>query len=280
MKKNISISIKAITTVMIALMAIAFISPIVVTVSNSFMTSTEIRNHYQNAEDINKIYLIPRKITITQYFTLLLEKYKYINMFWNSVLISVSITALHLIIAVITAYVFAKTEFKGRDTLFFVYIVVMMMPFQVTLLPNYIQARFLGILNTYWAIILPGIFTPFGVFLMRQFMKSIPDELIEVVYIESGSLKDVFIIAIIPSIKSGIIALGALTFAENWNMVEQPLVMLNDELKYPLSLALNSIIESSLDIAFAGSVIYMIPMFILYSYFEDSIIDGLQKWRL
>lgn len=265
---------------MIALMAIAFISPIVVTVSNSFMTSTEIRNHYQNAEDINKIYLIPRKITITQYFTLLLEKYKYINMFWNSVLISVSITALHLIIAVITAYVFAKTEFKGRDTLFFVYIVVMMMPFQVTLLPNYIQARFLGILNTYWAIILPGIFTPFGVFLMRQFMKSIPDELIEVVYIESGSLKDVFIIAIIPSIKSGIIALGALTFAENWNMVEQPLVMLNDELKYPLSLALNSIIESSLDIAFAGSVIYMIPMFILYSYFEDSIIDGLQKWRL
>jgi len=278
MKKAIALSTKGIIAAIIILMAIVFLSPVFITITNSFMTGTEIRNCYQNADSISGICIIPRKITINQYYVLLVEKYKYIHMFWNSVMLSVTITVFHLVTAVITAYVFAKTEFKGRDFLFFIYIIAMMMPYQVTLLPNYIQARFLGIINTYPAIIFPGIFAPFGVFLLRQFMKSVPDELIEVVYMESNSIKDVFFTAIIPAIKSGIIALGVLTFAENWNMVEQPLVMLSDELKYPLSLAFNSIMHSSIDIAFAGSVIYMIPMIILYFFFEDSIIDGLQKW--
>jgi multiple sugar transport system permease protein len=156
----------------------------------------------------------------------------------------------------------------------------MMMPFQVTLLPNYIQARFLGIYDTYWAIILPGVFAPFGVFLLRQFMRYIPDEFIEAVSLESQSVADILRIAIIPALKPGIIALAVLSFAESWNMVEQPLVLMEDSLRYPLSIALNSIIERSTNVAFAGSVIFMIPIVILYCYFDEHIFKGIGNLRI
>lgn len=264
---------------LILLLSAAFILPVLVTFTNSFMTGSEISQSYVNIDEEigSKITIIPTRITLNQYYIILVEKYRYINMFWNSVKLSVTITFLHVIISIITAYAFAKLEFKGRDLIFFIYIVVMMMPFQVTLLPNYIQARNLKILNTYWAIICPGVFAPFGVFLLRQFMKYIPDQMIEAVTLESNSVKDILFTAIIPNTKPGIIALFVLSFAENWNMVEQPLILLDDQLKYPLSLALNSIIERSVDIAFAGSVLYMIPIIIMYFYFEEHILKGISS---
>ncbi len=270
---------RSIKLTLILLLSTVFTLPVLVTFTNSFMTGTEISQSYVNIDEKSgsTITIIPAKVTLNQYYILLIEKYRYINMFWNSVKLSVSITFLHVIISIITAYAFAKLEFKGRDLIFFIYIVVMMMPFQVTLLPNYIQARNLKILNTYWAIICPGVFAPFGVFLLRQFMKYVPDQMIEAVTLESSSVKDVLFTAIIPNVKPGIIALIVLSFAENWNMVEQPLILLDDQLKYPLSLALNSIVERSVDIAFAGSVLYMIPIIIMYFYFEEHILTGISS---
>lgn len=272
---------RTIKYLLISILTLIFITPVLATLTNSFMTGTEISQNYliidENRGSI--IAFIPSRVTLNQYYTVLVEKYRYINMFWNSVKLSISITLLHIIVSIITAYVFAKVEFKGRDSLFFIYIVVMMMPFQVTLLPNYIQARTLNILNTYWAIICPGVFAPFGVFLLRQFMKYIPAQMIEAVSLESNRIMDILITAVIPYIKPGIIALLVLSFAENWNMVEQPLVLLDDRLKYPLSLALNSIIKKSSEVAFAGSVIYMIPIVILYFYFEEYIIKGLENLK-
>jgi len=269
---------------LIIMLTAVFLLPVVATITNSFMTGTEIRALYSpdsDSKDKEKsgITLIPGKLALDQYYDLLLDNYEYINKFWNSVKLSVSITLLHVILSIITAFVFAKLEFKGRDTIFFFFIVVMMMPFQVTLLPNYIQAKFLHTYNTYFAIILPGIFAPFGVFLLRQFMKYIPDEFMEAVALESNSVWDTLRIGIIPAVKPGIIALIVLTFAENWNMVEQPLVLLEDNLKYPLSVSLNSIIGASSNIAFAGSVVYMIPIIILYFYFEEYIVKGLSNAR-
>ncbi|MDD4295928.1 MAG: carbohydrate ABC transporter permease [Ruminiclostridium sp.] len=269
--------------ILIAFLAFLFLFPVLATVANSFMSQTEIVQQYSNLyadnEEPVRLSLIPAKVTIYQYYIVLVEKFQYINMFWNSVKLSVTITVLHVIVSILSAYVFAKVDFKGRDKLFFLYIVVMMMPFQVTLLPNYIQAKTFKILNTYWAIICPGVFAPFGVFLLRQFMKYIPDQMIEAITLESSRIRDILTIAIIPNAKPGIIALLVLNFTENWNMVEQPLVLLDDYLKHPLSLALNSIIESSVDIAFAGSVIYMIPIIILYFCFEDYILQGLSNMR-
>lgn len=267
---------KRILALPVVLLSLLFLFPVLATITGSFMTATEVGSTYGQGV----VSLIPAKITLTQYNELLIERYMYLNMFWNSVRLSVPITALHILVSIASAYVFAKVRFKGRETLFFVYIVVMMMPFQVTLLPNYIQAKFLGLYDTYWAIILPGVFAPFGVFLLRQYMKYIPDEHIEAVTLESASTLDILKIAVIPGIKPGIIALAVLTFAESWNMVEQPLVLLENSLRYPLSIALNSIIERSTNVAFAGSVIFMIPIIIMYFYFEEHILEGIGNLRI
>lgn len=267
--------LRKIVHVLLIILSLLFLSPVIATVTGSFMSASEVAATYQEC----RLTLIPSRIVITQYYELLIEKYMYLNMFWNSVNLSVSITLLHVMVSLFSAFVFTKVYFKGRDTLFFIYIIVMMMPFQVTLLPNYIQARLLGIYDTYWAILLPGIFAPFGVFLLRQFMKYIPDEFLEAVLTESNSLFSLLKIAIVPAMKPGLIALAVLTFAENWNMVEQPLVLLENNLKYPLSIALNSIIEKSSSVAFAGSIIYAVPIVILYFYFEEHISEGIGNMK-
>ena len=270
--------LKYLVPAIIIIPSVLFLFPVLASIAGSFMTATEISSRFSGTAEYS-ITLVPSRITLNQYYELLIEKFKYLNMFWNSFKLTLIITVLHVIIAIPTAYVFAKISFKGRDVLFFVYIVVMMMPFQVTLLPVYLQARFLKIYDTWLAIILPGIFTPFGVFLMRQFMKFIPDEFLEAAVLESNSIWDLFRVAVLPVSRPGIIALSVLTFAENWNMVEQPLILLEDNLRHPLSIALNSIVKQSSSVAFAGSVLYMAPVIILYSYFEEQIISGFGKMK-
>jgi len=195
------------------------------------MTSREVLNVYgeNTNSNPNSIRLIPQLISIEQHYILLIEKYEYLNKFWISIKLGVVITFLHTIIATITGYVFAKIEFKFRESLFFIFIIVMMMPFQVNLLPNYILAKKIGILYTDYAIILPAIFAPFGFFFMRQTIKYISDEYIEVVLLESNKVIDILLVTIIPYSKPGIISLIVLTFADTWNMVEQPLVLLKDK---------------------------------------------------
>ena len=141
---------KYIRIILIILLSVLFLLPVAATVTNSFMTKTEIDQNYSNPgpdnEEPVRLRLVPAKMTLSQYYIILVEKYKYLNMFWNSVKLSVIISLLHAVVSIMTAYVFAKVEFKGRNKIFFMYIVVMMMPFQVTLLPNYIQARTLNII--------------------------------------------------------------------------------------------------------------------------------------
>lgn len=267
----------------IVVLALLFLMPVFATITNSFMSQKEIIYRYENlnSSQSNSIdfSFIPNKVTISQYYNLLIDKFDYLNMFWNSMEYSISITLLTILFAIPAAYVFAKINFKFKNLIFFIYIIVMMMPFQVTLLPNYIQLKMLNLLNKKIGLILPAIFSPFGVFLLKQFMTYIPDEYIEEVVLESDSIFHILIYAVIPSVKPGIVSLTVLAFAESWNMVEQPLIFLNDSIKQPLSLALSNIIASTINISFSASVLYLIPIIIIYSYFEENIIEGLSKYK-
>lgn len=286
----------------ITLIAIIFIFPLIATVADSFMSIGEVNEVYKHVinkkdEDENNgltsntggtsedkkvsVRLIPNQISIEQYYQTLIENYDYIKMFWNSVKISLLISVLTFIIAFPQSYVFAKVKFKGRNLIFFIYIIVMMMPFQVTLLPNYLLLRWMNLLNTHSSLILPAAFSPFGVFLLTQFMRYVPNETVDSFKLESNSIFGLFFHIIIPAVKPGIIALLVLVFAESWNMVEQPLIFLQDEFLYPLSLALNSssVLSNSLGAPFAGAVLYVIPIITLYFYFEEEIIAGFSNWK-
>ncbi len=276
----------ALTAVMGAL-ALLMLFPIAVTFANSFMTEAEIDYNYHligqmvnvaagEKDGFINLKLVPDWISFGQYAEVLVHKPVFLHMFWNSVLLVVPIIAGQAVVASLAAYAFAKLKFRGRDKLFVVYLMTMLMPFQVTLVPNYIIADKLGLMNTQSAIILPGIFSAFGVFMLRQFMLHIPYSYVEAAKIDGAGQLRIFYQIMVPLIKPGIAALIVLLFVDNWNMVEQPLIFLEDAFKQPLSLYLSRINEGARGVAFAASVVYMTPMVLLFLYAESYFIEGIQ----
>ena len=271
------------------LIAVLFLFPLILTVTNSFMDEQEIENSY-NMVAVNdtsrqdniftgkyaEIKLIPGMATIRQYYTVLIKRTMFVVKFWNSVIIAAPIIFGQILVASMAAYAFAKLRFIFRDKLFFTYIIIMMMPFQVTLVPNYIMADRLGLAGSWLSIILPGIFGTFGVFLMRQFMGYIPDAYIESAKVDGAGHMKIFYGIILPMSRTGLAALSILVFIDNWNMVEQPLIFLQDVNMHPLSIYLSSINEGERGIAFAASVVYMLPMLLVFLYGENYLVQGIQ----
>lgn len=255
------------------ILAIGFAFPLLMVCAGSLMTPTELNQITSMQGAV--LRLIPRRISLGQYYDLLFVKNQYLRMFINSMLVSISITAGHCIVASVMGFVFAKVRFRGRDTWFTVYVIVMLMPFQVTLLPNYILVRALNLYDTYWALILPAVFSPFGVFMMRQFILTVPDEFKDAAELETNSFIQVLIYVMLPSVFPGLIAMTMLVFADAWNMVEQPMILLSSEALKPLSVAWNSLQGAATDIAFAGSVFTMLPIVVMYVFFEEYLIEGL-----
>nr|WP_114379578.1 carbohydrate ABC transporter permease [Paenibacillus prosopidis] len=266
------------------LIVLAILFPVVLTVSNSFMSEEEISRHYDvlnsgesTAASKNAIIrFIPETVTLSQFGEVLLKRPKFLLHFWNSVKLSLPIIIGQAIVGTFAGFAFAKLAFPGRDKLFFVYLLTMLMPFQVTLVPNYLVADKLGFLNSYGAIVLPGIFASFGVFLMRQFMASIPDAYLEAVKIDGAGQIRAFIHIALPLAKPGIAALILLSFVDNWNMVEQPILFLTEPIRQPLSVYLADIAEGARGVAFAASVLYMTPMVLIFLYGEDHLVEGIQ----
>lgn len=219
-----------------------------------------------------------KKFSLVGYYDILVEEAWYLRGFWNSVCYAAVITVFNTIISVFAAYAFFEAEFRGKGVLYFFYIILMMMPLQVTMLPNYIGLRDMQLLDTRLALILPGMFTPFGVFLMGQYMRGLDRSILEAVRLETkSSLCIVFHIAL-PQVKTCVAALFLFTFAENWNLVEQPQIFLKTVDKQPLSVLIAA--QEGAGGLFAGCVIFMIPVVILSLYFHGSLEDGLGSLKL
>ncbi|KTE89605.1 sugar ABC transporter permease [Desulfitobacterium hafniense] len=270
-------------------LAVLLMFPLAVTVTNSLMSEQEIADHYGPVTDKDlssyekdsgnhfaRFRLIPEVVVLKQYYNVLIKKTQFLFMFWNSVLITFPIVIGQTMVATLAAYAFAKLKFRGRNFLFFLYIIVMLMPFQVTLVPNYLMAGQLGLLNSHWSIILPGIFSTFGVFLLKQYMEQIPDSYLEAARVDGASQFQIFLKIILPMSRGGIAAMAILVFIDNWNMVEQPLIFLQDGAKQPLSLYLSRIIDGEKGLAFAASVLYMLPALLNFLYAEKYLLEGIR----
>lgn len=280
---------QAVLLLLLGALVVLFMFPLVLTFANSFMSASEINLAYSaisssssgisGSEGMSFASLkwIPDKATLSQLYTVLVKKPQFLFMFWNSVKITVPIVAGQIVVASLAAYAFAHLRFRFREPLFFVYIVMMLMPFQVTLVPNFLVADRLGLLNTHYAIILPGIFSTFGVFLLRQFMMFVPRSYIEAARVDGASQLYIFIRIVLPMCASGLAALAILVFIDNWNMVEQPLIFLQDAIKQPLSVYLSVINEDDRGIAFAASALYMLPLILMALYAENYLVEGIQQ---
>lgn len=272
--------------VLCAVFALLFLLPTVLTITNSFMTQSEITASYgqvfENAND-GKSYIsktinlkfIPDKVSFTQYFTVLLKSPDYLLKFWNSVILVVPIVIFQLAVAALASYGFARLKGRLKEIIFFVYIIVMLMPYQVTLVPNYLVSDALGILNTRWAIILPAVFTPFSVFLLSKIMRRIPESFIEAAKLDGAGELQIFLYIALPLCKSVMYSVAILVFIDYWNMVEQPLILLSDQNMYPLSVFLSKINSGEIGLAFAVATIYMIPTLLMFLYGEDYLVEGI-----
>ncbi len=277
----------AMATAAAAFFAILFLMPIVLTITNSFMSASEISANYGSvfATDANggKVYIaekvnlkfIPDMVSFSQYSTVLFKSPDYLLKFWNSVILVGPIVLFQLIVATLASYGFTRYRGRIREIIFFSYIILMLMPYQVTLVPNYLVSDWLNLLDTNWSIWLPGIFSPFAVFLLTKFMRRIPDSVMEAAQIDGAGEWQIYRRICLPLCKGAICSAAILVFIDYWNMVEQPLILLTNAEMHPLSVFLSKINAGEIGLAFAVATIYMVPSLLIFLYGEDYLVNGI-----
>ena len=267
--------------------AIIFLLPTVLTITNSFMNETEINANYGKifattekggktfVSDTVYIKFIPNKVSLEQYSTVLFKSPDYLFKFWNSVVYTIPIMIFQLVIALLASYGFMRLKGRLKEILFFVYIIICLMPYQVTLVPNFLVSKWLNILDTRWAIWLPGMFSPFAVYLLTKYMKRIPTSIIEAAKVDGAGEWKIFLKICLPLCKGAIYSVAILIFIDFWNMVEQSLILLADEYLHPLSIFLSKINSGEIGLAFAVACVYMVPSLLIFLYGEDYLVEGI-----
>jgi len=255
--------------------------------TNSFMTQSEIDANYgmifestrpgvgSYVSDSVTLKFIPDKVSADQYITVLFRSPEYLLKFWNSVILVIPIVFLQVGIASFAAYSFTRYRGRFKNFLFFFYIVLMLMPYQVTMVPNFLVADWTGLLGSRWAIIFPGAFAPFSVFLLTKFMRRIPSVLIEAAKLDGANEFQIFTRVCLPQCRSALYSIAILVFIDYWNMVELPIILLDSSELQPLSVYLSTINTGEAGIAFAVATVYMIPPLLLFLHGEEALVEGI-----
>lgn len=277
MKKK-SKCIDIIVYAVLILFGAAALFPVIFIAASSLMDESEVIRSYVSGE--MDFHIIPRSFSLNGYLEVFLYTPAYLMKFWKSMLLSTVILTGQLVISCLGGYGFAKFSFKGKNVIFFFVIILMMMPLQVTLVPNYIVFERLGLIGSYASVILPGVFSTFGVFLLTQFFSSIPNSIIEAAKLDGASQIQILCKIIVPYAKSGVASLCILNFIDTWNMVEQPLIFLKDSTKYPLSVFLANVSRENLSISFVCGILAILPVLLLFLYLKDSLISGIENTNL
>lgn len=277
---------KLFTRSVLGLLAIIMLVPVVVTILYSFCSPDEIdafmktRGNYDNAVWM-ELKLSPKVFSLSQYYEILVLDMSILRMFVNSAVYAVLILLGQAVVIPMMAYALSRFRFRGREAIFFGIIMLMLLPFQVTMVPNVLTLRTIGLLNTVWAVIIPMWFSPFYIFLIRQFMLGLPNELLEAAQMDGAGTLRCYSYVVIPVCRPVIGAAIALSFADCWNLVEQPMTYLSQRADlYPLSVEFNRLAGSNAKIVFAGAALYILPALFIYLYFLNDILSGVQLTEL
>lgn len=214
-------------------------------------------------------------VTLDYYYEVFLAETQYLARFWRSLALSLIIAAVQVLLSTLAGYGFAKCSFPGKNVLFFLLMVLMIMPLQVTLVPNYLMLDEMGLLDTYYALALPAIFVPLGTFIMTRSFKSTSNDIIEAARLDGcGTLGVIWRIAA-PMNKSGLVCTMLLSFLDDWNMVEQPIVYLKDFANYPISVGLASVPPEDPTIQLVTCILVALPPLFLFAYFNKELVEGI-----
>lgn len=271
---------KYITLIITGVCALLVWLPMWMLLSGSLMPIDELSNYFGpvllEKKGMASWPLLPKYPTFRPYIELLLDSPEFFAMFWNSVKLVIPILIGQILIATPAAWGFARFKFRGKNILFTLYIALMLMPFQVTMVSNYLVLDKLKLLNTRSAVILPAIFSTFPVFMMYRFFKAIPEAMIEAISLDgAGHLKTFYYIGV-PLGVPGVMAAIVLGFLEYWNMLEQPLTFIQDKSLWPLSLYLPNIAIDNLGVSITASVIMLIPALLVFLWGQNYLEEGIR----
>jgi len=221
--------------------------------------------------------LIPSWPTLQPIVELLLDTPQFFVMFWNTFRMVIPSVLGQFLLGAPAAWALSRFRFRGRKTLTTIYIALMLMPFQVTMVPNYLVMDQLGLMDTLWAVILPFAFSAFPVFIMIKGFDAVPRETIEAAYIDgAGHIRTFFSIGL-PLGMPGILSALVLGFLECWSAIEQPMTFIRDQSLLPLSLYLPQIVADRLGLAMAASLLMLIPAALVFLFGQKYLELGIQS---
>ena len=262
------------------LLSVAVWLPLAFLVSGSLSGKQEISELLGSAlisgkEGYADWHLLPQYPTLRSYVELLLDSPEFFVMFWNSLWLTAGSLVGQLLVALPAAWWFARAGTRLGRWLFTAYIILMIMPFQVTMVSNYFVLNAAGLLDTHWSIVLPMTFSTFPVYIMYRFFKAIPQSMIEAAQIDGASNFQIFFHIGLPLGKAGIASAMVLGFLEYWNLIEQPMTFLKTKSRWPLSLFLPEVSAANLGILFAASVIILFPSILVFLFGQEYLEKGL-----
>ncbi len=286
MKRKLKPRRRLLLRFLLGLLAVIILLPVIVTALYSFFSPSEITSYMATRGSYDETAwmdarLSPKMFSLGQYWNILIKDTSVLRMFAMSVFYTLAILLGQAIFVPMMAYALSRFQFRGRGVVFAAILLLMLLPYQVTMVPNVLTLRSMGLLNTVWAVILPMWFTPFYIFLLRQFMFGLPNEIFEAAQVDgAGTVRCYFHVAL-PVCRPAIGAALALSFADCWNLVEQPMTYLSQRTDLqPLSVMFNQLVNESSGVEFAGAVIYMLPALFVYLYFLEDILSGIQLTEL
>jgi multiple sugar transport system permease protein len=260
---------ESVLIVVFTVVTIIFVMPLVMMLLSSFKSTAEILRVPPT--------LLPQAPTLDNFRTVLTEA-PYGLWYRNSLVVATAVTAMAVFTSSVGGYIFAKFEFPLKQPLFILILITLMIPFPVLLIPNYIVANRLGVLNSLWALVLPGMVSAFGIFLIRQFAAGIPRDLIEAARLDGASEWAIFGRIVLPLLRPALAALGVFTFLASWNDYLWPLVAINDLDKSTLPLALtffNSVHSTRYDLVMAAATMAVVPVLLVFLLFQRHIVKAL-----
>ena len=215
--------------------------------------------------------------SLQSYYEVFFGKTEFLLRFWKSLGLCVCIAVAQTAVSTLAGYGFAKFHFRGKNALFFLLMVLMILPLQVTLMPNHILLQALGLIGTDLSLVLPATFIPLGTFIMTQSFRSIPNSLLEAALLDGCGTLEMIPKILLPANCNGFICTALLSFVDAWNMVEQPLTYLEDFRKYPISVALASVSPAEPTVLLACCVLVTLPPLFLFLLFNRELSNGIAQ---
>ncbi|KFZ42285.1 carbohydrate ABC transporter permease [Anoxybacillus flavithermus] len=261
---------KALLYTILVLYAIVTMIPFLWALSSSFKTLEEIVS--------GSINFIPKHFTLDNYKQIFIEQELFPRWFMNSVIIAVTVTILNLMFNSMAGYALARLHFRGKQTIFMIILAVLMIPAQVTMIPNYLILKQLGWLNSYQGMIVPAMINATFIFMMRQFFINFPKELEEAAALDGLSRIGTFFRIVLPLARPALAAQAIFVFMGSWNDFMRPLIILSDPNLFTLPLGLNSFkgqYISYWNYIMAASMVFTLPVLVIYAFFNRYFIKGI-----